>query len=491
MVKEYKMFINNEWIDGEEMLDSVNPYNQEVWARIPQATEEQIDYAIEIARDTFESNWRYVSGKKRAELLHNLADLLNENAQYMAELETTDNGKVIRETKNQMHFAARNYDYFAGFADKLYGDVIPLDNMNLLDYTITEPLGVAVLITAWNSPMSLLANKLAPALAAGNTVIVKPSEHASVTTLEFAKLVEKSGFPKGVFNVVTGDAKVGDYLTKSPGIDKISFTGGSSTGKIISENASKHLVPVTLELGGKSPNIIFEDANLNAAVTGAVAGIYAASGQTCIAGSRLLVQKTIYEEVLTKIKAKASSIKLGNPLDPSTEMGPAANEVQFNKILSMIEKGQKEGAKLVHGGYPVRDHEIKSGFFIAPTIFSHVENKMCIAQEEIFGPVLSVIPFEDEIEAARIANDTSFGLGSGVWTQNITRAHRMGRKIRSGTVWVNTYRNAAAGAPFGGIKMSGHGRERSWHALLDYVYVKNVMVDLSGSERDPFSIQTN
>lgn len=491
MVEEYSMYINGEWIKGVELIDSVNPFNQQVWAQIPQATQSQVEYAIDSARDTFEGRWAQTNGKTRAELMHRLADLLDQDAQRMAELETTDNGKVIRETKNQMHFSARNYRYFAGFADKLYGEVIPLDNPDLFDFTTREPLGVAVLITSWNSPMSLLSNKLAPALAAGCTVIVKPSEHTSVTTIEFAKLMDQAGFPPGVFNVVTGDSIVGDYLTKSKKVNKISFTGGSGTGRIISKNASENFIPVTLELGGKSPNIIFDDANLERAVVGAIAGIFAASGQTCIAGSRLLVQKNIYDEVITKMIDRANSIKLGNPLDLQTEMGPAANEPQYNKILSMIQKGKEEGAELVCGGTPMREGDLQHGYFIAPTIFSNVNNKtMTIAREEIFGPVLSVIPFEDEDDALEIANDTEYGLSSGVWTQDINRANRMAKKLQAGTVWVNTYRNAAAGAPFGGIKNSGYGRERSHHAILDYTYIKNVMIDTSDSERDPFSLQT-
>src|SRR5690625_1827503 len=446
MVKEYKMYINGEWIQGKELFGSVNPYTQEVWARVPQATKDQVDLSIEVAREAFYTEWKHTNGKTRAELLNNLADLLDDNAQYMAELETTDNGKVIRETKNQMHFSARNYRYFAGYADKIYGELVPLDNDNLFNYTIREPIGVAVLITAWNSPMSLLSNKLAPALAAGNTVIVKPSEHASVTTLEFAKLIEKAGFPKGVFNVVTGDADVGNQLTNSDKINKISFTGGTATGQIISQNASKNLIPVTLELGGKSPNIIFEDADIERAINGAVAGIYAASGQTCIAGSRLLVQKSILDEVLTKMKNRAENIVLGDPLSLNTEMGPAANETQYNRILGMIETGKKEGAELVTGGKSAQGHGLEKGYFISPTIFSNVDNKtMTIAREEIFGPVLSIIPFEDEAQAIEIANDTMYGLGSGVWTQNINRAHRMARSIEAGTVWVNTYRSAAVG----------------------------------------------
>lgn len=353
-MKDYEMLINGQWVDSstKEKLSSVNPFNQQIWATIPQASEEDATAAITAARYTFDTLWRNVSGLERAKLMFRLADLLDEDAERMSQLETTDNGKVIRETKNQMHFAARQYRFFAGYADKLYGEVIPLDNPELFDYTLREPVGVAVLITSWNSPISLLTNKLAPALAAGCTVVIKPSEHASVTTLEFGKLVQKAGFPDGVVNIVTGDYKVGDILTKDSRVNKISFTGGSETGKVISRNASQNLIPVTMELGGKSPNIIFEDANINAAVIGAVAGIFAASGQTCIAGSRLLVQRSIYEKVVNRIIDKAKSIKLGNPLDRETEMGPAANEAQYNRILSMIENAQNDGAKLALGGHP-------------------------------------------------------------------------------------------------------------------------------------------
>ncbi|MCP8615826.1 aldehyde dehydrogenase [Salirhabdus salicampi] len=492
MSKKYQMYINGQWVDSSsgEIFDSVNPYNQKIWATIPQATKGDVNQAITAANHSFHKQWKNTSGKERSSLLHNLADIIERNADYMAEIESTDNGKVIRETKHQMMFAARNYRYFAGYADKLQGTVVPMDNPDLFDYTIVEPLGVAALITAWNSPITLLANKLAPALATGNTVVVKPSEHASVSTLEFGKLIEKAGFPAGVVNIITGDGNVGEALTSSPNIQKISFTGGLNTARMISRSASENLTPVTTELGGKSPNIIFEDANLDDAVLGAVAGIFAASGQTCVAGSRLLVQDSIYDKVVDKIVNKASKIKLGNPLIPETEMGPVANRAQFTKITQMINDAISEGAKLLLGKDPIEDESLQEGYFIRPTIFGDVNNSMTIAQEEVFGPVLSIIRFKEEKDAIKIANDSKYGLASGVWTNSVKRAHRMAKNIEAGSVWLNTYRTLGVGAPFGGMKLSGNGRERSWHTLLDYTKVKNVMLDMSDNVRDPFSLKT-
>jgi len=488
---DYKLFINGKWLEdkGQERFPAINPYTREEWASLVQASEQQVAAAIAAAREAFETRWSKTSGAERARLMHRLADLLAADAERMGRLESTDNGKVIRETQSQMLFAARQYRFFAGYADKLWGKTIPLDQRDTLDYTVREPIGVAVLITAWNSPMGLLSNKLAPALAAGNCVVVKPSEHASATTLEFAKFVEAAGFPPGVFNVVTGDARVGKALLSSGRIDRVSFTGSPAVGREIAAAAGRALVPSTLELGGKSPNMIFEDADLKKAIVGALAGIFAATGQTCIAGSRLLVQRPVYKQVVEALVDRASRIKLGDPCDRATEMGTAANEPQFERILKMIEGAKQDGATLVAGGGRASGPGLGHGFFVQPTIFKDVANEMTLAQEEVFGPVLSIIPFDTEEEAIEIGNATRYGLAAGVWTESLPRAMRVSRAIRAGTVWVNTYRAVAVQAPFGGFKESGFGRERGEVALDEFTNIRNVMIDFSNEERDPFAIK--
>ena len=338
MAEKYQLFIGGTWRDGAsgETMPAVNPFNQDVWAHVPIAIEADVNDAIGAARQAYENVWRHTTGLERARLINKLADVIDANAERMALLETTDNGKVIRETRSQMGYAARVYRFFAGYADKIWGNVIPLDQKGALDLALREPYGVIAAITAWNSPITLLANKLAAALAAGNCLVVKPSEHASATTLEFAKLVEQAGFPAGVFNVVTGEAAVGKVLVSHAGVDKVSFTGSAAVGREIAAMAGRNLRPVTLELGGKSPNIIFADADVERAVVGALAGIFGATGQTCIAGSRLLVQRPVYEQVVEALAARAEKIVMGDPRDPATEMGTAANEPQKNKAASAV-----------------------------------------------------------------------------------------------------------------------------------------------------------
>lgn len=486
------MVIGGELVEAKsgERFDAVNPFTGETWATVPLAADADVDAAVRAARQAFEGTWGQTTGLQRAEYMHALADIIVANADRLAALETTDNGKVIRETRAQMTFSARNLRFFAGYADKLYGKTIPMDNPRVFDYTVRRPYGVIGMITPWNSPISLLHNKLPAALATGNTVVVKPSEHASVTTCEVARLALEAGLPAGVFNVVTGAAEIGNALTSHTEVDRLTFTGGIPAGRSVARNASANGIPVTLELGGKSPNMIFEDADLDLAVTGAVSGIFAAAGQTCIAGSRLLVHDSVYDEVVARVAERARGIALGDPLSPETEMGPVANQPQYDRIMGMLERAKASGAKVEVGGGNVAVENGAKGLFIAPTIAVDVTPDMDIACEEVFGPVLSVMRFSTEEEAYEIANGTVFGLAAGVWTTDLNRAHRAIERLDAGVVWVNTYRVSAAQAPFGGTKQSGYGRERGEDTLAEYSWVKNVMIDYSGVARDPFVVRT-
>ncbi|PEQ13093.1 carnitine dehydratase [Novosphingobium sp. PC22D] len=491
MTVRYQMPVAGEWRDAADggTMPAINPFDQEVHGWIPVATETDVEDAISAARGAFASCWRKTGPGERARLLNRVADLIDADADRLALLETTDNGKVIRETHNQMGYAARIFRYYAAWADKLHGDVVPLDQKDTLDLTIRVPFGVVACVTAWNSPVAILTNTLPAALAAGNCVILKPSEHASATTLEIARICEAAGFPSGVVQVVTGGGDVGRWLISSARVDKVSFTGSPGVGRLIAQAAGANLKPVTMELGGKSPNIVFDDADFDRALIGALAGIFGATGQTCIAGSRLLVQRGIYERMVDALAKRAGRIRMGDPRLKATEMGTAANEPQFTKILSFIDAAKGDGARLVAGGRRADGPGLEQGFFIEPTIFADVRNDMKVAREEIFGPVLSIIPFDEEDEAIAIANDTPYGLASGVWSENIGRCMRMMRAIDSGVVWINTYRVAAPQAPFGGMKDSGFGRVRGEAGILEFTQTKTVFVDFSGDRRDPFSMK--
>ena len=488
-MRVYAPVINGEELDasGRALVPAIDPFNEAAWAEVAQATSADVDDAVGCAEDTFRRTWRKTTGVERARLLHRLADVMDRQSERLAGLETTDNGKVIRETRTQMRYAARIYRFFAGLADKLTGDTKPLDNLNTFDYTTREPVGVAALITAWNSPLLLLSYKLAPALAAGNTVVVKASEHTSVSTLEFMQLVEEAGFPRGVINVVTGASAVGRALAGHPSVNKVSFTGSINAGRDVARSAAANVVPVTLELGGKSANIIFPDADLKRAIPGVLAGIFAAAGQTCVAGSRLVVHTDIHDDVVSAVVERSGAIVLGNPLDETTEMGPVAHKGQLESILTAIERASADGAELLAGGQ--RAGNQPQGLFVEPTVFGGVANDMALAQEEIFGPVLAVLRFEDEAEAIAIANGTKYGLAAGIWTSDVARVHRVSRELESGIVWVNTYRAGGAQVPFGGVKRSGYGRERGVESINDYLRVKNTMIDLGGEARDPFSVK--
>ncbi|MCP8971064.1 aldehyde dehydrogenase [Ectobacillus ponti] len=491
-IKQYKMFINNEWVDSasSQTFDSVNPFTGEVWAQAPLGDKEDIDRAVQAAKAAFETGeWSRYTGAQRAALLRKLGDLIGEHAEELAISEVADNGKLIREMLGQMKSLPGWCYYFAGLADKVHGESIPIDIPNMINYTVREPLGVVGAIVPWNSPLLLTLFKLCPALAAGNTMVIKPSEVTPASLLELAVLIEKAGFPPGVVNIVTGYGQTaGDALSKHPDVRKVAFTGSSATGKLIIKNSAEQFARVSLELGGKSPNIIFDDADLSNAVNGVLAGIFAASGQTCMAGSRVLVHDSIYDEFVERLVERTSRIKLGNPLDMESEMGTVAFEGQHEKVLRYIRIGQEEGATLLYGGKRPMTPELKNGFFVEPTIFGDVRNDMRIAQEEIFGPVVCLIRFRDEEEALQIANDTQFGLAAAVWTKDVQRAHRMAGKINAGTVWINNYRKVSYASPFGGYKASGIGRENGIQAMHEYTQVKSVWVDTGSVITDPFKI---
>ncbi|MBL4813015.1 MAG: aldehyde dehydrogenase [Rhodobacteraceae bacterium] len=489
-MKKFGLFIDGGWTQPGQgaTFQSFNPYTGKAWAELREASEAEVGCAAEAAAQA-QPAWAATSGVDRAQILNRAADILAANADNMSVVESTDNGKIIRETRSQMLYAARLFRFFAGYADKLYGTTIPLDQPSILDYTIREPLGVVGLITAWNSPITLLCNKLPAALAAGNTVVIKPSEHASVSTLELCKLLDEAGMPAGVVNVVTGAGATGAAIVAHDKIAKVSFTGSADVGRKIAAAAGSLLKPMALELGGKSPNIIFDDANVEAATVGALAGIFGATGQTCVAGSRLLVQKGLYHEIVDRLSKRARIIRLGDPLDPASEMGTVANQTQFDRIMAAIALAKQDGAQLVAGGGRAQGAGLGNGLFVEPTIFAEARNDMELARSEIFGPVLAVIPFETEAEAVAIANDTEFGLASGIWTQDISRAMRLVPQMKSGVVWVNTYRMVTAQAPFGGVKQSGYGRERGEQGIYEFTTTKNVMIDYSGEIRDPFAIK--
>ncbi len=485
-LREYGLFIDGKELPVTRFMQSVNPYNGQPWATVPDGTEQDVDLAVAAARRAFDTGpWGKMTAQQRGALLRKLADIIKRDAEELARIESTDNGKLFREMLGQWQYLPEYYYYFSGMADKVQGDVVPSDRPNFFIYTRREPLGVVGAITPWNSPMLLLTFKLAPGLAAGCTFVVKPSEHTSVSTLEFAKRVKEAGFPDGVFNVVTGTGAVGAALVKHPDVDKIAFTGATETGKVIAAAAAKNLTRVSLELGGKSPNVVFEDADLDVAANGAIAGIFGATGQTCMAGSRLLVQESVHDQLLAKIVERTRDIKLGDPMAPDTEMGPVSNQPQLEKVLAYLDVALKDGAKLAYGGK--LDPKL-GGLFVQPTVLSDVTNDMRIAREEVFGPILSVIKFKDEADAIRIANDTRFGLAAAVWTQNVHRAHRVAHQLRAGTVWINAYRVVSYATPFGGYKESGIGRENGMDSIREYTETKSVYVELTGEPRDPFKL---
>jgi betaine-aldehyde dehydrogenase len=482
--RKYQLFIDGQWVDAAsgKTFETPNPATGATLAEVAEGDKEDIDRAVAAARRAFEGKWSKMSARDRGRLIYKLSQLIEARTQELAALETADNGKPIRESSYvDLPQVVENFEYFAGWATKIEGETIPVPGQ-MFNYTLREPVGVCGQIIPWNFPLLMAAWKLAPALAAGNTVVLKPAEQTPVTAMELGKLIQEAGFPDGVVNIVPGFGETaGAALASHAGIDKIAFTGSTEVGKLIARAAADNLTKVSLELGGKAPNIVFADADMEQAVNGAMMGIFFNQGQVCCAGSRIFIDARVKDEFLGRFQEKAAKIKVGDPMDASTQMGPQVSEEQLNRIKGYVDIAREEGASVLTGGCPPQlEGDFQKGFFFQPTIFGEVKNTMRVAQEEIFGPVTSVITFDGEEDLIRQANETIYGLSAGIWTKDVTRAHRFAKAIRAGVVWINTFNMFNAASPFGGFKQSGYGREMGRHALEMYTQVKSVWVDLSG-----------
>ena len=487
-LETFRLFIDGKSVDAQsgETFLSHNPYTGQPWAELADGGPEDVDLAVAAARAAFEGEWGQASGFQRAATMRRIADAISDNAERLALLEVRDSGKLMREMRGQLLNLGSWYLYFSGLADKLEGKTVPqVAPQTYFGYTVKVPVGVVGAITPWNSPLLLLTWKLAPLLAAGCTCVVKPSEFAPASTVALAEVMHEAGLPAGVLNVVTGwDRATGERLASHPGVDKLAFTGSTATGIKVAQAAMGNVNRVTLELGGKSPQVVFPDADLDAAANGLVAGVFAATGQTCMAGSRLIVHESIKDDLIARVVARANSIVQGDPTAAETEMGPVANEPQYRKVLEYLDGARAEGAEIACGGEPNAD---LGGLFVRPTVVV-ADPGSTIVREEVFGPVLAAYTFRDEDEAVRLANDTPFGLAGAVWTKDVHRAHRVAGRIRAGTVWVNAYRVVAPNMPFGGFGLSGVGRENGVDAVNEYLETKSVFVELTGGTRDPFQL---
>lgn len=489
MLPTYNLFIGNREVEPSngESFETVDPFSGEPWALVARARADDVDRAVRAAGEALNGTWGQLSATERGMLLYRLGSAIEQHADELATVESRDNGKLKSEVLGQIRYTAKYFYYYGGLADKIEGAVVPIDKKGVFNHVRYEPQGVVATITPWNSSLLLTAWKMAPALCAGNAIVAKPSEFTPTSLLVLAKLTREIGMPDGVFNVLTGfGAEAGVPLVEHPGVARIAFTGGDGAGREVAASAARHLKRVSLELGGKSPNIVFDDADLSKAINGVITGIFSAGGQTCMAGSRLLVQDSIYDEFLARLVETAAQAKAGDPSDPTVQVGPIATKPQFEKVMNYIEIAKEEGARCVLGGHSLVGEGYGAGQIVAPTIFADVKNSMRIAQEEVFGPVLAVIRFRDEEDAARIGNDVRFGLAAGVWTQSLHRALYMVERLKAGTVWVNNYRSTSFTTPFGGFKDSGIGREGGIEAVKEYLEAKSVWISTDLSMPDPF-----
>ena len=477
----YLMYIDGEFCEASDggRFESVNPATGLVWASAPAATEADVDRAVRAAhRALNEGDWPAMSATQRGKLLFRLADLLEEHAEMLGSVETSDSGKLAVETRGQSAYVAEYYRYYGGLADKIQGATLPMDKPDMHVYTLREPIGVVAGIVPWNAEMLLTATKAAPALAAGNTVVIKSSEEAPAPVLEFARLVDEAGFPPGVFNLITGFGEpCGRALTSHPLVSRVSFTGGTEAARHVVVNTANNFAHLSLELGGKSPILIFDDADLEGAVNGAVAGNFGASGQSCVAGSRVFVQSGIHAEFIDLVVQRAEAVRIGDPLDADTQMGPLATQAQRDRAEAVIAESVAQGATLHTGGR--RPDGFDTGWYFEPTLLACPDQSIRSTQVELFAPVMSVLEFETEEEAIALANDTEFGLGSGIFTQNLARAHRVAKALRSGIVWINTYRAISPISPFGGFGQSGYGREAGLDVMQEYTRSKAVWINTS------------